>query len=78
MASPYPVLEIAIVNIKRQNVEDEATPEGKKWHGIFHDVTDVPGFIRVGWGHNMLDPDINLFCVGRIPTNVRSPHLYLS
>lgn len=64
MASPYPVLEVAIVNIKDQDVENESTKEGKLWHEIFKHVTTVPGFIRVGWGRSVRDHDINLFCVG--------------
>ncbi|CZR69142.1 uncharacterized protein PAC_19042 [Phialocephala subalpina] len=49
MASPYPVLEIAIVNIKGQDIENESTKEGKMRHEIFKHVTSVPGLsVRVG------------------------------
>jgi len=33
------------------------------WHNIFHDVTKVPGFQRVGWSRRIDKPEINMFAV---------------
>ncbi|KUJ07699.1 uncharacterized protein LY89DRAFT_742470 [Mollisia scopiformis] len=63
MASPYPVVEVAIINIKGQNVEDETTKEGKTWHEVFKKLISVPGFTRVGWGRSVRDHDTVIFGV---------------
>jgi len=43
-----PVLEMAYGPIGNAPIGDPNTKEGKMWHDIFHDVTKVPGFQRVG------------------------------
>jgi hypothetical protein len=58
-----PVLEMAYGPIGNAPIEDPNTKEGKMWHDIFHDVTKVPGFQRVGWSRRLDKPEINMFAI---------------
>ena len=57
-------LEIAIFNVGTHTLEDETTEDGKMWHGLFKRLTQVPGFVRAGWGRVVDDLSTNIFLVG--------------
>lgn len=60
-----PTIEIAVFQIKGRSVKDESTQGGKTWHRVLSRVTQIPGFIRVGVGRRLDEPDTALFFVGK-------------
>jgi hypothetical protein len=61
-----PCMEVTIARVGSAPVEDESTPEGKRYLQAFHDgATKIPGCERLTWGRSDKYPEWVVHLIGK-------------